>query len=39
MARPTIAKNQGNQYSDITNDQFFCLLSKKYDIKIQNEAI
>ena len=46
MARPTVAKNQGNQfsqYSDVTNDWsigiFFSLLSMKYDIKIQNGAI
>ena len=45
MARPTVAKNQGNQfsqYSDVTNGRFgifFSLLSIKYGIKIQNEAI
>ena len=45
MARPIVAKNQGNQfsqYSDVTNGRlviFFSLLSMKYDMKIQNEAI
>ena len=46
MARPAVGKkNQGNkfsQYSGVTNEStgiFFSLLSMKYDIKIQKEAI
>ena len=46
MARPTVMKNHGNQfsqYSDVTNGRLvrylLQLLSMKYDIKIQNEAI
>ena len=46
MARPTVAKireNNFSQYSDVTNGRLvrylLQLLSMKYDIKIQNEAI
>ena len=45
MARPTVAKHQGNQCSKYSRRHqrsigiFFSLFCMKYDIKIQNQAI